>query len=585
MKLKTFFEKIISVTRKSKLRTRLIVSFLMLSLIPGLVLALFANSRYEKSLDNRISESELQTLQLLNNNLVLIFEEYSRYISDVSISKDVQNSLYKRLKGDYPTLAGELNMLDEFVHSSNLRAVKILDARGVSVFDTGWVGNSKDEIDEIIKLTNNASPRDCVTRYSPPYGSDCIAVSRKIYDDHYKNTHVGYIVLMVNPAVIDTQSFPVSYLGDGSYMYILNSNGSLVASQNARNLPDEVYLNTLFSKIGGQKDTGSFTGELPDDEDSLVVYTYNSRYDLYLVSVIPKDTLYKEINSVKSVVLAVTLILSAVCLGILFLLYFSIVKPIDRIVTVCRAREDSEPYIPIGDTAGDELGYLSKEVDAMIQKDIQSIEEIELQDRQKRELEIKNLENQFNPHFLFNTLSTFKWIASLNGLKSLSDGISSLAGLLRSALRKSDEKVTFSNEIENLKSYATIQNLKYAGRFIVSYIVDEAAMECLVPRFLLQPLVENAILHGIRDNDILLNITITGSVSKNCLNISVVDDGTGFDINRVYDSDRDCFSGIGLANVDSRLRLYYGTEHRLIVNSSPGIGTSCHISIPLSDQL
>ena len=199
---------------------------------------------------------------------------------------------------------------------------------------------------------------------------------------------------------------------------------------------------------------------------------------------------------------------------------------------------------------------------------------------QKASAELVALQCQLNPHFLFNTLNTLKWIATLNHVTPVSHGIDALSSLLQSTLIKKDELIPFDDELRNLKNYCDIQQLRYAGRFEMEYQIEDAAGYWTVPRFILQPLVENSILHGTADEDDFVTITVRATVSENLLTIHISDTGCGFDPSAIKEKNSERFSGIGLSNVDERMRLHYGNEYGLTIESAPGTGTQCILRIP-----
>lgn len=194
--------------------------------------------------------------------------------------------------------------------------------------------------------------------------------------------------------------------------------------------------------------------------------------------------------------------------------------------------------------------------------------------------QLQTLQYQINPHFLFNTLNTLKWIATLNHVTPVSHGIDALSSLLQSTLIKKDELIPFDDELRNLKNYCDIQQLRYAGRFEMEYQIEDAAGYWTVPRFILQPLVENSILHGTADEDDFVTITVRATVSENLLTIHISDTGCGFDPSAIKEKNSERFSGIGLSNVDERMRLHYGNEYGLTIESAPGTGTQCILRIP-----
>lgn len=578
-----FFSGVIQLVRRIKLSIRLIAAFLIISLFPSLVLALFSNRIYANSITGITTAAVKQSLQLLNNNVNLVLSEHSSYLDKLSVSADLQNFLYDRHFGGGSNSTFNANSSAfSFVATPNLRSAVVLDADGEMLVNKGVVNFSMSTIPDILAATDALSPKDYVTHCKTMAGQDCLAMCRKIYDSHYSRVHIGYLLLFLDNSTLAESVLPTTSMGEGADIFIINSAGQPVAFQSPGILENTERIAALVEKAQLPDKAKVYTGEIAD-QDNLVVYVYSSRYELYMFSVVPYTSLNRDVNWVKGLILAVTSLLLVICLALSLLIYFSVITPINAAVAVCKRAEGGGTPV-IQDRGQDELALMSNSIDSLIINNRRVMTELKKSDEEKRELEIEMLKFQLNPHFLFNTLNTFKWIADINCLYNLRDGIASMADLLRSTLVQKQELVTLQAETDNLKSYCTIQNLRYAGQFEVLFTLDEESSKCYVPRFILQPLVENAIVHGIRNKEDVLHITVSGQVSGGLLTIEVRDDGIGFDTSRVIDAESGQFLGIGLANVDKRLRLYFGEGSRLTITSLPGGGTVCSLTIPANTQ-
>lgn len=577
------FSGLIRLLRKSRLSIRLSATFLIISLLPSLVLALFSNRIYANSITGVTSAAVKQSLQLLNNNVNLVLSEYSSYLDKLSVSADLQDFLYARHFGGTTGSTFSANSSAfSFVATPKLRSAVILDAGGEMLVNKGIVNFSMSTIPDILAATDALSPKDYVTHCKTMAGQDCLAMCRKIYDSHYSRVHVGYLLLFLDGSTLAESVMPTTSMGEGADIFIINSAEQPVAFQSPEILENTGRIAALIEKAQVPDKAKAYTGEIAD-KDNLIVYVYSSRYKLYMFSVVPYTSLNRDVNWVKGLILAVTALLLVICLALSLLTYFSVITPINAAVAVCRRAEGGGVPV-IRDAGQDELALMSNSIDSLIINNRRVMTELKKSDEEKRELEIEMLKFQLNPHFLFNTLNTFKWIADINCLYNLRDGIASMADLLRSTLVQKQELITLQAETDNLKSYCTIQNLRYAGQFEVAFALDAEALGCYVPRFILQPLVENAIVHGIRNKEDVLHITVSGSVSEDMLSIAVGDDGIGFDVSTVIDAESGSFKGIGLANVDKRVRLYYGEGCRLSITSRPGEGTVCSLTIPAKKQ-
>ena len=206
--------------------------------------------------------------------------------------------------------------------------------------------------------------------------------------------------------------------------------------------------------------------------------------------------------------------------------------------------------------------------------------------KQENDLRYEALRAQINPHFLFNTLSTIKWSAKMSGANNVSKTISALGRLLEVSINKGEEEVCFSEEFELVKCYVYIQNVRYNDKFELQLKVeDERIYSYRVPKLILQPIVENSIIHGFGDMVDNCVIKIDAYGKGESVIIDVIDNGTGIDKDRLEGlmhskNAKQKFSGIGLKNVHERIRLKYGDQYGISINSAGGEGTTVSIAIP-----
>ena len=234
----------------------------------------------------------------------------------------------------------------------------------------------------------------------------------------------------------------------------------------------------------------------------------------------------------------------------------------------------------VNDTYEDEIGVISDNFDSMLKRVNELIEKTKLQEVEKRDLEIRMLQAQINPHFLFNTLNSLKWTALMNQDYTVSEGLSSLAELLRNTIIDKNEFVTIREELENIKNYFVIQKIRYGNSFDVQYEVDELLLENKVIKFILQPIVENSIIHGIDENKENQKIIIKIMSEEENILISIKDNGKGFNSKEKIKDNK--LSGIGWNNVDERIKLTFGLDYGTNIYSEVNKGTIVKIVIPKS---
>ena len=234
--------------------------------------------------------------------------------------------------------------------------------------------------------------------------------------------------------------------------------------------------------------------------------------------------------------------------------------------------------------SNDEVGLIGKEYNAMadnIEHLIRQVYEMELAGKQS---ELDFLRMQINPHFLYNTLDTIGWLAFAGETDQISEVVVALAELLR-AMVKSERFIPIEEEMHSVRDYLLIQERRFGDRISVEYELDPSVMQYKIPNFILQPLIENAIIHGLEPKvdkgRILIRITDAGNV----IHFSVQDDGTGMNSDEIEQLIEACNSAdtkrsIGLKNVYRRLLLCYGETGRPVITSELQHGTRIDFDVP-----
>lgn len=576
----------IKTLRKITLSTRLVAIVISISIIPLILLTFISYDVFRTSIQNKLIQATCTSAQLASNNINLFLNNYHHYIDLLSVSDAVQSleriQSSEELSERYNTTY-QLNKLIQNtpIPNSGLMGVMIVDSYKNSVFGTGYAAAGTQEIRTLLECCDNSSPLDCIDRFvNPNFNIDFIAVARKIYSSRFSGTHIGYIVVLLSSESLYTSAFTSPWLNDDAGFLLISFSGQVMASNDPKNFSLNSIEPDLLSRLMDESFSSANYTSSTVANSYLYICNYNQDNDSYILSVIPYSFISNEQHRVFSTMILFLIPLIILCLLLCYLLDLSINIPIGKIIESCNTDINSSNYRPIGDSSPDELGFLARTLDTKNRNIIALIADIRKSDARKRDLELEVLHYQINPHFLFNTLGTFKWMAELSNNTILGDGIGSLISLLRSTLAKNQEFVTLQNEIENLKHYNRIQNLRYISRFNTQYNIEETAYRCLIPHFILQPLLENAILYAASDADRIINITVSATLQQDILTITIADDGIGFDVKAHYDSDSNRFTGVGLQNVNERLKLYYGEDNGLNIYSQSGVGTTCILHIP-----
>lgn len=332
----------------------------------------------------------------------------------------------------------------------------------------------------------------------------------------------------------------------------------------------------------------------------LVSYVLLEDPNWKIVYHIPLKELYREMDTLKRWVLLI-MIYGLIILSVLSVLTsLDIITPINRLVEGMKKVERGNKHEDVKLDRDDELGYLSESFNRMSKKIDYLVNRIYKEEIALKEAEIKALQAQINPHFLFNTLENINWMAQLNGVPEISDTVSALAKLMDGSIGRGDRTITFREELEYIDNYMTILKNRYENRLEVIKTLDDQLMETKIPRLLIQPLVENAVKHGIEKSRRKGIIKINAYRKEGHVVFEVADNGIGMTqeeldaLNQRLHEDMLVNDGntsatarksIGLENVNRRIKLMYGSSYGLEIDSSYDEYTRVIVRIPDEQEI
>nr|WP_281378649.1 sensor histidine kinase [Paenibacillus phyllosphaerae] len=281
------------------------------------------------------------------------------------------------------------------------------------------------------------------------------------------------------------------------------------------------------------------------------------------------------------------LILLGALLLLSLLVYFVTTKLLARMKLLLRAmkkvREGSlDVSVPV--TSNDEFSQMALSFNHMTGRIHELVEKVYKIEIMEKEAELRALESQINPHFLYNTLATISWAARKADAPEITQISNALAKFYRLVLNKGSSESTIGGEIEMVKAYLQIQKFRFEERFDVVYELDERTFDCVAAKNIVQPLVENALAHGIEPKRSHGTLIIKTAMDERNLIIQVIDDGVGISEERLRAINAGTFessgSGYAIRNIRERLAAYYGSRHRFELYSRPGIGTAVTVCLP-----
>lgn len=323
-----------------------------------------------------------------------------------------------------------------------------------------------------------------------------------------------------------------------------------------------------------------------DDEDGswLYAFSYRPQFGTSLVYKIPKDAITGSLTSFQWTIMA----MSAAYL--LFVLFFAlyllriILRPLARLISITRIYEPGKK-IDIGKPPSrkDEFGALHGSFANMIARLDQSVEENYGMQIKHKEMELSTLHSQITPHLLYNTLDSIYWYAIDSGNRDVGEMVKDLSRLLRIGLSKGRTVITVAEELEHAQAYVRLQEKRYPNAFRVEWDVDEAALPNGIPKVVLQPLLENAIFHGVSGMDGEGEIRVRVAAEEDGVRLTVEDNGfIPADIGLLNDIANGAVAdrGYGIRNVQQRIRLHFGDAYGIVYAAREGGGVAATIRVP-----
>ena len=571
--------------RKFSIKTRLVIALLMISIIPLVGISGYSFHIFSAALQEKLSASISQTLSMINLNMVSEIEKYQYLCGSICISEEIKKGLLKKDMTDMEKNQAMLeiqNMIrNKIIYPAQAKNITVYDTDGNIFYDLGYDGFYQEDVDRILSQLEEQDQD--VWAYVHTYRDrNILVLGRRIYEHYSKSRVIGYTLISIEEKIFSKTVLEPVGLSDSSNIMYMNLDGTVLSSWSRSIALGEKTDDELLKKIQERlpKKTDSFSIH-ENGEEQLVTYIFNKNLNQLFVYTMPYHYINSEVYAMLKQILVVVVFLVLLCIGIVAMVYQGIMSPIKRMLEFCREISGGKLSVRIQDKHKDELSRLSGSMDHMADTIEHLMDQQKTQEKKKRELELQMLQYQLNPHFLFNTLNSLRFVAAMHKDQIVSDGIQALSSLLQNTLTNKNEYITIQEELENLENYFSILRIRYAGSFEYSFHVEEdELLSCLVPKLILQPLAENSVMHGSSDNGTVMEIQITCWREDENVIIELSDDGKGFEVTDDALVPHPERKRIGVANVNDRIQLNFGREYGLKINSQPGKGTTCTLTLP-----
>lgn len=583
------------------LRTKLVVAALVCILVPTLITLTASGLLTRDKLRTNAENNAFQSLRIVNESVRTVLSNMLYVTNFIQFDSEMNSLLREQLMEpsdiqDYEQYSKHIKImktLDTLSFSGEKLFISILLPSGKTY--SNYASTSYDPKNLILE------PWFLAIKNGLPYEGAWLGVHENYLQDRSTSQ---YLITAVRPLKLTTGS---SY----AYIFVSMDEQRLHKIWGEDNIGQEILLTnregTILShldplKIGTQaphfsSHSDQWKSKLVEikDVDYLMVGMETSFYKWGLISLTPYKEAVSKITDMSKSILLTLLLFFSIFLVILILLIRQFTKPILHLSGIVREINEGNLEIRSYVRGVDEIGVLGRAIDNMLDRIKEMIQEIRYEQQLKRMAEIAMLQAQINPHFLFNILNSIRMRILLNGDQENAGIIESLSTVLRMTIDRNNAFVTLQEEVEVIRHYCGLMNFRRREPIHLDIDLDQDTLLKEVPRFIIQPLIENACMHGIKQNRGC--ITIKSQLVDSLLIITVADDGTGMEpsllnhLNRHlgktiprYDRVVNQLTGIGLTNVAERIRIIYGSPSGMTVESRIGEGTWITLNIPIKRE-
>jgi two-component system, sensor histidine kinase YesM len=568
----------------NSLRVKLGIIAIVLIAIPLIAISFTYSRTVKEVIKNKYTETAIQSVFETGEKLNFILndiQEFSTVITSnsellymLNHKTDYRTDEFGRVLRNFITSRDDIEVIDLVLEDAyySVGAKKINRLERINQRLQGslgqplWLPTKSEEI-EIL---------------SGKFKKNYFTLSRKVVDFNTLEDY-GYLLIDLEEVILE-QAYSGLLDNEEAEVFICDDQGNIISHSNK-------------SKIGGSIKDEPYAKEVLADKNGhnyvqykttigkVAIYSTIENNGWKIIKTISTDYLYEEINRIQKYLVIGGVVYSLVIIFYILFFSFRYTEPMMKMMSVIKKVEQGDLTARTEVRSNDEVGQLGHSLNNMIGEMQVLIDQLIREEQEKKEVELEALHAQINPHFLYNTLNTIKWMAKIEGNRGVSKAITALVKLLRISTNLGRDMISLREEIDYVMNYVVIQKLRFSKDMNIVYNIDDNCMNLTVPKLILQPIVENSIIYGMEDEQHELNIEIRATVKEQQLVIEIHDDGPGIEDEIVKniltkDSNKNRFSKVGLNNVNQRIKLYCGSEFGLEIETELGTGTKVVVTLP-----
>ncbi|MBH5320116.1 sensor histidine kinase [Paenibacillus sp. GSMTC-2017] len=579
----------ISSSLKRKLSTLLLFSVL----IPLLALGLFAYNMAATTTEEKAKQSGTSILRQMSTNLEFIVHD----VENMSLFMIGQKDIQKFLSSDDEDPVKQTQMIEflsNLVYSKSYISDitiyplnKYPPVSNATIFDTGLSGDDDERIQHYQSQTKFWTARYETDTASGP--KQVISLIRPIRSLN-SFRQLGTLVISLDEKAISQILRQANLPGSGDVV-LTNSEGNILSSSNAEKNDGNMKDMLPGFQLEGRSGWLNY-GE--GDNKQTILYDSVADMGWTLTGIMPFAE-YRNQNSYVLKLMAIVIVVSVLVVSILVLYFVQrVTNPLIMLTQFMKHSNPEEPLQKYPVETMDEVGQLVRSYNKLSDRIAHLTEQVKQEESYKKEADMQALQAQINPHFLYNTLSSIHWMALMNKDEKIADMVGSLSDFLRFSLNKGEEFCSVEQEVAHAMHYSNIQSIRFPGKFKLQMDIDPALSHTRMLKLLLQPLIENALIHGIQKQPAMGEIKVSAKLESEWMHFMVEDTGVGMDDEKLNEIKRELQAphdqkmdrerlergSYGLRNVNRRLHLHYGLQSGLIIESEINKGTVVSFSIP-----
>ena len=530
-----------------------------------------------------------------NQNIDSYIDYMDNIATMVSGSRDTQTFLYNKDEETLQVSECRQRLVEQFrtilKSRSDIRNIGLIQKDGNRLFNNG--GQQKNAYLDLDTqawyknaITSNRSVLTSshvqhVIRGERPW---VITVSRGVRNFTGSGNREGVVFIDLNYSAI-SELCDQNSIGSKGYVFLLDQDGNVVYHPQQQQLYNELQTENIDLVMNTDKET-----LMDGSGDNARIYTISrsEKTGWTVVGCTNVAELLKDSKKARSIYVLVAAILVVVALVLSNFIARNITRPLQQLRdSMARVQEGDFGAAEVEVTSRNEVGSLTRSFNVMTSRIQELMKQNIYEQQQKRKSELKALQSQINPHFLYNTLDSIIWMAEGKKNEEVVVMTASLARLLRQSISNEEEQVPIGQEVEYARSYLTIQKMRYKDKLEFQIQVDAQIMGVPIIKLVLQPLIENAIYHGLKYKEGKGLLIVRGYREGENAVIQIKDNGAGMDeqtLSHIFEKHKVNYrsNGVGVYNVQKRLQLYYGMDYGITYSSRQGEGTTASIVIPMN---